>query len=264
MRFRFAAVSAVAFSLVAFLCAGEARAAAEVHRLNLVISANPTSIAGGDFNKVIDYYNLTTLRPYGNEELQHVAFGWAFDGELRYFVRPSFAVSAGVTHLRSAQKLEFLPQIGQSDNVIAEILAVPIHVGGAYYMQPYNQGDFQARAFLGGGLVQYAHTRATFEQISLGDVLLGPSRKYAVTQDAPGYYLEGGAHMFFASHYSVLLSVLYRTGQLRNAQYDELTLNRHELPVPTDPPAVASTPNGGPLRLDVGGVGVRFAVGIGF
>ena len=37
---------------------------------------------------------------------------------------------------------------------------MPVHVGGAYYLQPYNQGDFQARAYVGGGLVQYTYTRA--------------------------------------------------------------------------------------------------------
>ena len=41
---------------------------------------------------------------------------------------------------------------------------MPVHVGAAYYLQPYNQGDFQARMFFGGGLMQYTYSRASFGQ----------------------------------------------------------------------------------------------------
>ena len=61
MRFRPAAVSAVVCSLVALLVAGQARAAADVHRFNLVFSGNPTQIVGGDFNDALDVYNKTRL-----------------------------------------------------------------------------------------------------------------------------------------------------------------------------------------------------------
>ena len=51
---------------------------------------------------------------------------------------------------------------------ISDLITVPVHVGASYYLQPYNQGDFQARMFLGGGLVQYTHSRIIFEQALSG------------------------------------------------------------------------------------------------
>ncbi len=264
MRSRLATAAAVALSMVAVLYAAQARAAAEIHRFSVVLSANPTSVDGGDFNKSIDYVNRTALNPNGLESVPHVDFTWAFDIEGRYFVRPNFAVSAGVTQIRAAQNKEFLPAIGQSYNLKAQIITVPVHIGAAYYMQPYNQGDFQARAFMGAGLEQYTYTRATYEQVALGpSVPLTANFKNGLTQDAPGYYLEGGAHMFFASHYSVLLSVLYRKGTLHMAQYDELTASRQDVPLPAYP-VYATNVGGGPYKIDVSGAGVRMAVAIGF
>src|SRR5690349_20665379 len=88
MRFRLAAVSAVVFLLAALMCAGQARAAAEVHKLSLVLTAMPTQVNGGDFNDAIDQYNKVALRPFGLEELKKISFTWSYDAELRYFVRP--------------------------------------------------------------------------------------------------------------------------------------------------------------------------------
>src|SRR6516164_2938851 len=110
MRLRLAA-SAVVFLLAALFCAGQARAAAEVHKLSLVLSGMPTQINGGDFNDEISHYNEVALRPFGLEELKKIGFTWAYDMELRYFVRPSFAVSAGLSQIRAIQKQEFLPAI---------------------------------------------------------------------------------------------------------------------------------------------------------
>ncbi len=264
MRSRFATVVVVALSMVGLLFAAQARAAAEIHRFNVVLSANPTSVDGGDFNKFIDFINKTALEPNGNEAIKHVDFTWAFDIEGRYFVRPNFAVDAGVSQIRAVQNKEYLPAIGQSYNIKAQVITVPVHVGAAYYMQPYNQGDFQARAFLGAGLEQYTYTRATFETIALGpSVPISNNNKVSVTQDSPGYYLEGGAHMFFASHYSVLLSVLYRKGTLRMAQYDQITQSREDVPLPNTP-SYAQNVKGNPYTIDVSGAGVRMAVAIGF
>jgi len=75
--------------------------------------------------------------------------------------------------------------------------------------------------------------------------------KFTNTQDSPGYYTEAGVHMFFASRYSVLLSALYRSGQIER-MVDERT------------GAVVFDPETGkPFSLDVSGIGLRMAAIIG-
>ena len=268
MRFRLAVLSAVAISLAALLCAGQARAAAEVHRFSLMLSAIPTSISGGDFNDQLDRYNLTTLTPRGFEEMKHLQFTWGYDAEMRYFARPSMALVVGLTQVKASETKDFLPAISQAVSIHGEIITVPVHVGAAYYMQPYNQGDFQARAFVGGGLLHYTHTRATFSQVltnpdSLLDYQWKGTNKLVLTQDSPGYYLEGGAHMFFAGRYSVLISAVYRSGLLNDMRVEQWEHNG--VPVTTaNPGPVATNSKGQPYQLNVGGLGLRMALGIGF
>lgn len=272
MRLRLA-VSAAALSLLALLGAGQARAAAEVHRLNLVLAGIPTQVDGGDMNDYIDFYNKTRLElpPRGYEGLPRIGFTWAFDAEARYFVRPNFALAVGLGQVRAGQRKEYLPAIAEGITVHAEVLTVPIHVGGAYYLQPYNQGDFQARFYVGAGLIQYAYTRATFQQVLTGaenDSVLraafAPGTfKAVLTQDAPGYYLESGAHMFFASSLSMMIGVVYRNGVLRNALLETYEVNGTTQTGSTPGP-VQSNSKGGPFKLDVSGIGLKMAVGIGF
>ena len=267
MRFRPGVVLAAVLAVTAFFAAGRAMAAAEVHRLNLVLSGIPTQVNAGDFNDAIDAFNKRILDPRGYEGLGHLQFTWAYDAELRYFVRPNFAVSAGLSQLRTGSKKEFLPGISQGVNFRVEALTVPVHLGGTYYLQPYNQGDFQARMYVGAGLVQYAYTRLTFEQVvtnpdSILTSTLGTSYQQRLTQDATGYYLEGGAHMFFASRYSAIVGLVYRTGGVQNL-----------VQLPNAGPAAQPGFGAGggfksyspkPLRMDLGGVGVRIGLGIGF
>jgi hypothetical protein len=269
MRFRPGVVLGAALVCLAVLTAGQARAAADVHRLNLVLSGIPTSVNGGDFNDAIDRYNQAVIDPKGYDRLKQLEFTWAFDADLRYFVRPNFAVTAGLSHLRVGERKEFLPALSQAVNIHTEILTVPVHVGAAYYLQPYNQGDFQARAFFGAGMIQYTHTRATFEQnlsMATYDSSLvadwGGNFKYSLTEDAPGYYLEAGTHMFFASRFSALISVQYRSGVLRGMR--KYVWEENGVPS-TDPPYTEYyNPDGTEFTVDVGGVGVRLGVGIGF
>ncbi|MFN8589731.1 MAG: hypothetical protein U0704_18235 [Candidatus Eisenbacteria bacterium] len=239
-----------------------AHAAAEVHRLSLVLAGVPTSVNGGDFNDAIDYYNATHLAPQQKELLPKVTFSWLFDSELRYFVRPNFAVSAGVGQMRAGHHNEYLPALTQAIDVRTDVITVPVHVGGAYYFTPYNQGDFQARAFIGGGYVQYTHTRASITQtLSSADSLLTytmtGSFKQAQTQDSPGYYGEVGAHMFFASRFSALVSLVYRSAELRNMVITENSSTAS----PLNPTQQFLKPTD---KLDLGGVGIKMAVGIGF
>ena len=92
MRFRPWVVLGAALACLTALTADQARAAATVHRLSLVLSGMPTSINGKEFNDEIAVFNRTKLDPVGYEHLKALSFGWMFDGELRYFVRPNFAV----------------------------------------------------------------------------------------------------------------------------------------------------------------------------
>ncbi len=251
--------SAVLAALVAIVLLAPTRvfAAAEVHRINFAISGVPTGVNAGDFNDLLEFYNGTVLTPHGFESMDKIKFSFLFDGEIRYFVTRNLSINAGVGHLKAKTSREFLPALSQSLNVRAEMLTVPIHVGASYYLQPYNQGDFQARMFAGGGIVQYSHSRITFLQELAGadsatTANLGGSFKFAATNDAPGYYAEGGVHMFFAARYSVLLSALYRSGEI-----DGLVEDTYGFPL-------ANPMTGKPFKLDVSGVGFRMAAVIGF
>ena len=73
---RWGRIAAAASLVAALVAAREARAAAEVHRFNLVLSAIPTQIDGGDFNTTIDFINRTALDPRGLEGMKRVTFAW--------------------------------------------------------------------------------------------------------------------------------------------------------------------------------------------
>jgi len=256
IRLRLGAPCALAAALLLAALAPKAQAAAEVHKLSLVLSGMPTSVDGGDFNKQIDRYNQLQLNSHGLEGLKKISFAWEFDASLRYFVRSNVAVDVGVGQLRTQSDREYLPALLQDVTLRAEVLSVPIHAGGIYYLAPFNQGDFQARAYLGGGFLDLVGNHALIEQVvSNGDSVtfatFGQSFKTAYVRDSPGYYLEAGGHMFFASRFSVVLGVVYRSAVIRN-MLDRETLQ-----------PVLNT-EGKPFTLDVSGVGARMALGIGF
>lgn len=244
----FVVALALAFS------APSAWAAAEVHRLNLVLSAIPTEIKGGDFNDDIDYINRTTLEALGLEGLDNVTYGWLFDAELRYFLRPGWAVTAGVGQLKQQTRREYLPALQQQIQIRQEILSVPIRLGAAYYFEPYNQGDFQARAFIGGGLLSLSQNRVTSQVYST----FGTGSLVRWNGSGPGFYGEGGVQMFFASRLSVIISALYRDSQTSTmliTQGDPSILNQR----------ATSAHSGGtePYQLDASGLGLRMAVAFG-
>src|SRR5580765_2628328 len=78
MQRRFQVLLPVALLLAAVAVAPDARAAAEVHKLNLMFSAMPTSIDGGDFRRDLDYLNQTFLESRGLEGLDPISSGWMF------------------------------------------------------------------------------------------------------------------------------------------------------------------------------------------
>lgn len=226
-----------------------AGAAAEVHRLNLVFSAIPTQISGGDVNDVITSTNhfLETLGLKGLDEIKQ---GWMFEAQLRYMASSKISLNAGVGQIKKSTEQEYLPAIQQDIRLRYEVLTAPVTVGAAYYMQPYNQGDFQARAYLGGGFLSLVQSRLKFQQTANG-VPGASSFTVAWKRDAPGFYVEGGVHMFFASRFSVLLGAIYRSAKI------EALLDRA-----TNEPAFA--PDGLPLSMDLSGIGGRMAVAFGF
>ena len=284
-RLRLGALLALAAAFGVFSLSPEAMAAAEVHRLNLVISAMPSQIDGGGMNDLLQRYNLYPLGARGLEPLEQLSTTWLFDGELRYFVRSNFALAAGVSRLKAQTKREYLPSIGASINVLGEVLSVPIHVGAQYYLAPYTQGDFQARAFVGGGMMSLTGTRATFSTVELGlpikvtadgtpDTLdaasLGGDNRLVSWGDSPGYYAEIGAHLFFAARYSVIVGAVYRNMKVRDMETEGVIMVPDGLPLADDPPlrVELKDADGKPFyripNLDLSGFGVRMAVAIGF
>ena len=277
-RLRLGVLLALAVAFGAFSHAPEAMAAAEVHHLNLVISAMPSQLDGGGMNDLLERYNQYPLGARGFEGIDKIGMGWLFDGELRYFVRPNFALAAGVSYLKVETKREFLPSIGTSINVRGEVISVPVHVGAQYYLAPYNQGDFQARAFVGGGLLSLTSSRAIFSTFESGLPLQGRhARRRLAGRHQPPHRHRGEP------------GVLRRGGSapvLRGAllRHRGRHLPEHEDPRPGERrrdhgARRPSSPDGPPLRtkllgkdgkpvgireLDLSGVGVRMALGIGF
>jgi hypothetical protein len=224
-------------------------ASAEFHRMNIVFSAVPTEVRAGDFNDLIAQLNDTRLRPNNLEPVDKISLAWLLDGEMRYFARQNLAVNVGVSRIRAGSQQEYLPTIGASNTVQCDITSVPIHLGAAYYFTPYNQGDFQARAYLGGGFMSVVYNRAA--QRWIGNGIPAPGGfSWTGTNDGPGYYAEAGVHMFFASKLSVLLSALLRSNDVR-----------HLVDEQTGAPILGT--HGQPISLDVSGAGFRMAVGIG-
>ena len=277
IRLRLGLLLALAVAIGAVSHAPRAMAAAEVHKLNFVISSAPSQLAGGGMNDMLTRYNEYPLGE-NFESLSKITMGWQFDGELRYFVRPNFAVAMGIGHLKTESKREFQRAIGADVVLRGEVLAVPLHVGGLYYLAPYTQGDFQARAFVGGGLLSITTARArfsTFEQglPVKGDTLdalsLGGTSDLLARGEGPGYYAEFGAHLFFAARYSLMVGAIYRSAVLRNLDNEGMLMAPYH--VPQSNPAVylqklLLDDNGHPLRipdLDLSGLGVRMAIGIG-
>ena len=236
-------------ALAGLTLARDAGAAAEVHRMSLVLSAIPTSVDGGDFNHLIDNINSTALTPRGLEGMDPIGFAWLFQVDFRYFVRQNVAITAGVGQMKATTNREYLPFLQAAVQLHGEVLSVPVQVGGAYYLAPYNQGDFQARAFFGAGMYSLVYNRAVFQQEAYG-IPGVPNIHLSGTQDSPGYYLEFGAHMFFASRFSVILSGIYRSARIENL-VDESTGQPFQ-------------PLGHPFTLDMTGLGARGGLAIGF
>lgn len=252
-RIRLGALIALVVALAVTVPARQARAAADVRKLHLVISAIPTQIEGSGFNDELDDFNRTQLGD--REGIDRITFGWLFDAELRYLMRNNWAVSVGVGQLRSQSKREYLPALQQTIQLRREILSVPIHVGGSYYFAPYNQGDFQARGFLGGGVLGMGLNRKTFQLFegNVDSLRSLPNLPGALVDNqsrmAPGYYLEAGVHMFFAVRYSVIVGAVYRSAKVRDlvdqASGDIVADERYRY-------------------MDLSGVGARGAVCFGF
>jgi len=229
-----------------------------VNRFSIVLSVNPTTVDAKDFNeRVIGVVNRTTLVPRGLEGVEKITFAWLYDAQLRYFVRPNLVVEMGAGQLRSFSKREFLPAINQAIDYNAEMLSVPVHLGGAYYLPAYNQGDFQARMYLGAGFSSVVYNRARFSAVEShtdSAHTLGGDYRISFSRDSPGYYLDVGVHMFFGGRYSVLIGGLYRSAVVRQAEgLLEIPTSRGLLRVPLGPG----------IDIDTSGAGAKLAIAIG-
>jgi hypothetical protein len=250
--------------IVAATCvlAASAFAAPEVHRFNLVLSSNPTQLVASDLNNFIDDYNHRLLRPDGLESLGSISFAWYHQAELRYFVRPNWAMSAGIGQIKAQARREFLPRISQTITLRAEVISVPVHIGATYYLAPFTQGDFQARAYVGAGFMSLTNNKIIFEALEFetdSATTLGGSHRAKMRRDGPGYYFEVGGHMFFASRYSVIIGAIYRSAIVRGMhEVDEIVERNGSKTVGAVAIAQPS------LDLDTGGLGLRMGVAIGF
>jgi len=246
----------------------DASAAAEIHKLNFLISGNPSSLAANSYNDYLASYNSNVIDPHGLESLKSMHFGWFFQTQLRYFVRQNITVDMGWGNLGADQKQEYLPRISQSIDIDTHIQTNVWNVGGSYYLQPFNAGDFQARMYFSAGLLSLSNTELKFSKnelntdstTTLGSAV-GTTNRYDYNvqgqQEGPGWYIETGAHMFFAARYSVMLGVMYRSMSvsavpLTLTEYDP-NGSVHTQPSPT-----------GPIEADLSGVSARMGICIGF
>src|SRR4029077_7404482 len=113
---------------------------------------------------------------------------------------------------------EFLPRIAQTIVLRHGVVSVPVHGGATYYLPPFPQGEFQARAYVGGGFMSLTNNKVVFENLEFATdsaTTLGGSSRTKMRRDGPGYYFEFGGHMFFASRYSVILGAIYRSAMVR-------------------------------------------------
>ena len=268
MRFRRALPWALVFVCVLAGRARDASAAAEVHKLNFLISGNPSSLAATSYNDLINSYNSNVLDPRGYENLKSMHFGWFFQGQLRYFVRQNITVDVGWGNLVDDQKKEYLPRISQSIDIDTHIQTDVWNAGASYYLQPFNSGDFQARMYFSAGLLSLSNTELKFAKnelntdstTTLGSATGNTTRyNYDVKgkQEGPGWYLEGGAHMFFAARYSVMLGIMYRS---MTASAVPLVLTEA---APGGPTYTQPAPSG-PVDADLSGISARMGICIGF
>jgi hypothetical protein len=247
---RFALAAATAALLTVAAGTRPAHGAAEVHRFNLIVSAIPTQISGGDANDEIDFANHA-LESQGLKGMDRIVYGWMFEAQLRYMIHSRFAISAGVGQLKKSSAREYLPGLQQDVQLRWEVFSVPVSVGADFYMAPYNQGDFQARAYVGGGFLSLVQNRLLYQQTIVG-IQGTPSFVSASKRDAPGFYLEGGVHMFFATRFSVLLGGVFRSAKVEGLVDRE-----------TNVPRLGSSDHK-PLSMDLSGVGGRMALAYGF
>jgi hypothetical protein len=259
-RFKLGAALALAVIAALAIHAPKASASADVHKLSLVISGVPGSLAGTGFNNQVGQFNAVHLTSHGLEGVGSIQFAWSFGADLHYFVRQNVAVDMGIAQTRSGQKREYLPGLTQDVQIRTEVLSVPVHLGADYYFAPYNQGDFQARGYLGGGVMSALGNKLVMEQVEVNTdstSTLGGSGIWRASHDAPGYYVEGGVHMFFASKFSVMLGAIYRSIVVREMQGVNGTL-------PSSGPNPTKLLGEKPFDLDLSGVGAKLAIGIGF
>jgi len=237
------------------LLPASAHAAATVHRFNLEIGGGATQIAANNYNEQNEFLNRNFIEPRGLDGFDRATFSFLYDIGARFFVRPNIALRVNVGQIRTQDTREYLPAIRQDIQIRTEILSVPMQVGGDYYFAPYNQGDFQARAFVGGGLLNTVQNRVLFQTYESGtdaNTTLFGSGVTKIEKDAPGWYGELGVHMFFAIRYSVVLNTYYRSAKARGL-------------VTTGTNDVFLNPSDGrPYELDLSGIGGRGALCIGF
>jgi hypothetical protein len=257
---RYAALTGLLATAMLCGAAAESRAAATVSKFSLVVSGMPTQIQGGDFNDYVDFFNRTELAPRGYVDLEKISFGWLFDARAQYFLTQDVAVTFGAGTMQAKTRREFLPALQQTIELRGEIETVPIHAGALFYMAPYNQGDFQARAYVGGGVMHLVANRVELllNQINTDSVttVVPSTAPPKALGDGPGWYGEFGVHMFFASRFSAMIGAVYRSAEIKGMLDRDSDLS--------GAPRQESDVDGLPFDVDLSGFALRMGVGIGF
>ena len=217
-RFRLAAVLAVT-ALALAAGATQVRAAAEVHQLNLVLSAHPDvdqrrGLQRAD--RALQPASISTRA--GSRASSQITFGWLFDAELRYFVRPNIAVEAGVGQLHASQKQRVPARAsGRTIQIRAEIaLGADPRRRPPTTSRPTTRATSRpaptsAAASISGGL----QPRADSEQVEVGTDTLTTLRRQLHDRRDPRQprLLRRGrrAHVLRRRGISVLLGAVYRS-----------------------------------------------------
>ena len=248
--------SAALVLILGFLVlAPRAHAAATIHRFNIEIGGGASQIAANDYNAQNEFINQNFIEPRGLQGFDAATFSFLYDVGVRFFLKQNVALRVNVGQMRTQNKREYLPAIRQDIAIRSEILSVPMQIGADYYFAPYNQGDFQARAFVGGGLLNTVENRVLFQSYENGTdptTTLFGSFETTAQRDSPGWYSEVGVHMFFALRYSVVMNAYYRSAKARGL-----------VQTGTNSPRLNFT-DGRPYELDLSGLGARGALCIGF
>ena len=189
---------------------------------------------------------------------------WLFEAELRYFVRAQRRRQRGRRADPQPERARVPARISQRDPAARrDALGAGPRRRRLLPARPTTRATSRRAPSSGGGFLSLVYNRARARAARVRD----RHRDDAVRQlhasrgaaTAPGYYLEGGAHMFFAARYSVMLGVIYRSAQ--DPRPAATSRRQHGRTSRRSLGYRQTFRCAGPRALDMGGLGVRMGIG---